>query len=68
MQKNKFIIPLEDENRSHLTTEEASHHLMRKPQTLRVWATYEIGPIKPIRINGRLAWSVNDIKKILNIL
>jgi len=32
------------------------------------WAGFENGPLKPIRVNGRLAWSVNDIKKILNCI
>jgi hypothetical protein len=43
----------------------ASYHLGRKPQTLRVWACLENGPIRPIRVHGRLAWSVADINRIL---
>ncbi|WP_426173175.1 hypothetical protein [Massilia sp. TWR1-2-2] len=37
----------------------------RKEQTLRKWACYEDGPIRPIRINGRLAWRVADIRNLL---
>ena len=48
-----------------LTTVKASALLNRAPQTLRKWACLEIGPIRPIRINGRLAWRVSDIKALL---
>ncbi len=49
-----------------LTTVKASAFLNRAPQTLRKWACLEIGPIRPIRINGRLAWRVSDLKALLN--
>lgn len=42
--------------RDTLTTEEAAPTINRRPQTLRKWACLENGPIRPIRINGRLAW------------
>ena len=53
------------EIRSALPTNDAAFHLNRKPQTLRTWACFENGPIRPIRINGRLAWLVADIKKAI---
>ncbi len=53
------------EIRSALPTNDAAFHLNRKPQTLRTWACFEKGPIRPIRINGRLAWLVADIKKAI---
>uniref|UniRef100_E6PW64 Uncharacterized protein n=1 Tax=mine drainage metagenome TaxID=410659 RepID=E6PW64_9ZZZZ len=49
-----------------LPTPEAAQALGRKPQTLRRWACDGSGPIKPIRINGRLHWAVADLQKILN--
>ena len=49
-----------------LTTVKASAFLNRAPQTLRKWACLEIGPIRPIRINGRLAWRVSDLEALLN--
>ncbi len=58
--------PLDQETRSHVETACAAYHLMRKPQTLRAYACLENGPIRPIRINGRLAWSVAEIKSLLN--
>lgn len=53
------------EIRQTLPTNDAAFHLNRKPQTLRSWACFENGPIRPIRLNGRLAWSVADIKKAI---
>jgi len=57
---------IENETRSHVETACASFHLTRRPQTLRTWACLESGPIRPVRINGRLAWAVADIKRLLN--
>lgn len=60
------FVPLDQENRSHVDTACAAFHLTRKVQTLRAWACLENGPLRPIRISGRLAWSVADIKRLLN--
>ena len=49
-----------------LPTSEAAASINRAPQTLRKWACLECGPIRPIRINGRLAWKVSDLQKLLN--
>jgi len=49
-----------------LPTNEAAASINRAPQTLRKWASLECGPIKPIRINGRLAWKVSDLQSLLN--
>ena len=48
------------------TTAHAAAMLQRQPQTLRKWACLECGPIRPIRINGRLAWRIADIENLLN--
>lgn len=58
--------PIEMETRSHVGTACAAFHLLRKPQTMRAYACLENGPIRPIRINGRLAWAVSDIKRLLS--
>ena len=58
--------PLDQETRSHVGTACAAFHLLRQPQTLRAHACLGIGPIRPIRINGRLAWRVADIRALLN--
>jgi hypothetical protein len=48
-----------------LPTDEAAATINRAPQTLRKWACNENGPIRPIRINGRLAWRVADLRALL---
>lgn len=49
----------------HLTTQEAADALGRAPQTLRKWACLENGPIRPIRVNRRLAWRRADVEALL---
>lgn len=49
-----------------LTTNEAAAAINRQPQTLRKWACLDNGPIRPVRINGRLAWRVADLQKLLS--
>jgi hypothetical protein len=56
---------LEFERRTHVDIACAAYHLGRKPQTLRVWASSETGPLRPVRVNGRLAWPVADIRRVL---
>ncbi|MGZ4881770.1 MAG: hypothetical protein ACXV7G_12025 [Halobacteriota archaeon] len=50
-----------------VSTAAAAHYLNRKPQTMRVWACFENGPLRPIRINSRLAWSVAEIKSLTGV-
>lgn len=59
--------PLERVNRPTVTTEEAAYYLSRRPQTLRCWACHDDGPIRPLRINGRLAWPVAELRKLLEV-
>ena len=46
-------------------TDKAAEYINRKPQTLRKWACLENGPLVPLRINGRLAWRVDDLRALL---
>ena len=66
MENNTQFPPLETETRSHVETACAAYHLNRRPQTMRTWATYQTGEIHPVRVNGRLAWPVAEIKRLLN--
>ncbi|MBK7766399.1 MAG: DNA-binding protein [Sulfuritalea sp.] len=52
--------------RDTLPTNEAGIAINRAPQTMRKWACLENGPIRPIRINGRLAWKVSDLQALLS--
>jgi hypothetical protein len=61
------FIPLEFEERTHVSTKVMCRHLGRKEQTARGWACHEDGPLRPIRVCGRLAWAVADIKRVLGV-
>ena len=61
-------VPLADETRSAITTTEAAFHLNRSEQTLRIWAMGKRDvPILPMRINGRLAWPVSELRRVLGV-
>lgn len=59
--------PLEQVTRPTVPTDAAAYYLNRQPQTLRAWACLENGPIRPQRVNGRLAWGVADIRALLGV-
>lgn len=50
--------------RDTLPTHQAAPAINRQPQTLRKWACYG-GPITPVRINGKLAWPVVGLARLL---
>lgn len=57
---------LSDVTRPVLDTDAAAYYLNRRPQTLRKWAMGDgLGPIRPIRIFGRLGWPVSEIRRVL---
>lgn len=60
--------PLERETRHAVDTDCAAFHLNREPQTLRVWACRENGPLRPLRINGRLAWPTAELRRLLGFV
>ena len=64
---NRTAVPLDRETRSALPTPEAAFHLNRAQQTLRLWAMRDNGPVRPIRVNGRLAWPVAELRRILQV-
>lgn len=59
------LTPLALETRTALPTPEAAGHLSRAQNTLRIWAMRDNGPIRPLRINGRLAWKTDDLRRVL---
>jgi hypothetical protein len=56
---------LASETRENVDTACAAYHLGRKVQTLRKWACYEDGPLRPVRLHGRLAWAVTDLRRLV---
>lgn len=66
--RTTFFQPLEEVTKPSVSTGEAAYYLNRRQQTLRGWACYEgTGPIRPLRINGRLAWPVSDLRRVLGV-
>jgi hypothetical protein len=59
--------PLELVTKPNLTTCEAAHYLNRRPQTLRVWACREEGPLRPSRVHGLLAWPTASVKALVGV-
>ena len=59
--------PLEHETRAGVETACAAHHLNRQPQTLRIWAMRDAGPIRPRRVNGRLMWPTAELRKLCGV-
>lgn len=59
--------PLENVTRPAVDTAAAAYYLNRQQQTLRGWACHEGGPLRPLRINGRLAWPVAELRRILGV-
>lgn len=48
-----------------IATAEAAALLGYQQQTLRRWSCQGDGPIRPRRVNGRLRWSVAEIRALL---
>ena len=63
--------PLESVTRPAVDTASAAHYLNRRPQTLRGWhchGDYPADGLRPLSLNGRLAWSVAAIKAAMGVL
>ena len=62
------FVALTAETRAAVDTATAAYHLNRQPQTLRGWAMRDgTGPVRPIRIHGRLAWPVVELRRVLGV-
>ena len=59
--------PLESVTRPTVETAAAAYYLNRRPQTMRIYAMRETGPLRPIRIHGRLHWKTDDIRRLLGV-
>ena len=70
MQTAPTFTPLAQEQRTHVDTATAAHHLNRRPQTLRGWhchGSFPIVGLRPLSLNGRLSWSVAAIKAAMGV-
>ena len=65
--KQGTFVALDRETRAVVDTATAAFHLNRKPQTLRCWASTEQGALRPLRVHGRLAWPVAELRRVLGV-
>ena len=67
-QSEQKYTPLAQVQRTHVDTNAAAYYLNRRPQTLRGWhchGQFPIDGLRPLVLNGRLAWSVAAIKAVM---
>ena len=50
-----------------LSTTQAADLLALRPQTLRRWACYGCGPIRPVKIGGGLRWRYEDLQSLTHV-
>ena len=62
-----YYPPIDLETRPAVETAQAAAYLGRRPQTLRKWACLESGPLRPVRVHGRLMWPMRDIRRLLGL-
>ena len=62
-----YCPPIDLETRPAVETAQAAYYLGRRPQTLRKWACRETGPLRPVRVHGRLMWPMRDIRRLLGL-
>ena len=59
--------PIEQETRPTVSTAAAAYYLHRRPQTLLSWHSKGVGPLRPIRVHGRLAWRLAEIRELCGV-
>jgi hypothetical protein len=64
---NRLHPPLEEVQQPLLDTKSAAYYLMAQAQTMRCWAARGVGPIRPVKIGGRLRWRTSEVKKLVGI-
>ena len=61
------FLPLELETRPTVTTAAIAHYTHMAQQTWRIYACKETGPLRPLRIAGRLLWPTAELKRLLGV-
>jgi len=56
---------IDQETRPLVSTRQAAFYLLRGEQTLRIWASQENGPIRPVRVGRRLGWPMSRIRELV---
>ena len=61
------FIPLELETRPTITTAAIAHYTHSAPQTWRIHAMRQTGGVLPIRLNGKLHWPTDQVRRLLGV-
>ena len=67
MKPHDLVKSLNEGSRLYYTTKEAAELMNFREDTLRAWACFSKGPIKPRKIGNRLAWMATDIRELLGM-
>jgi hypothetical protein len=63
----RIYLPIDQLAKPSVDTQAAAYYMNRAEQTMRYWACSESGPIRPLRIHGRLHWPVAEIRRLLGV-
>jgi hypothetical protein len=61
------FVPLALETRPTITTAALAHYTHSTPQTWRIHSMRQTGGVKSIRINGKLHWPTEQVRKLLGV-
>lgn len=61
------FIPLALETRPTVTTAAIAYYTHSAPQTWRIHAMRQTGGILPLRLNGRLHWPTDQLRRLLGV-
>ena len=61
------FIPLALETRPTVTTAAIAYYTHSAPQTWRIHAMRQTGGILPLRLNGKLNWPTDQLRRLLGI-
>lgn len=66
---SQMFPPLEHETRPTFETAAYCHYMHLAPQTARIHACKQTGPIRPLRIPGssKLHWPTAEIRRVLGV-
>ncbi len=65
--ETQLIKSLKEGSRLQYSTSETAFFLQLREDTLRAWACFGKGPIKPRKIGNRLAWMACDIRQLMGM-
>ena len=67
MKQHDLVKSLNEGSRLSYSTQETAELLNFREDTLRAWACFSKGPLKPRKIGNRLAWMASDIRELLGM-